>query len=191
MRTKRVSQCQHCSKQIVSSSGQIPRFCCQRCKYITKNKITTIQQICPVCKKTFVYNHNPQRPRPRKYCSSKCYNRLPGRTQEIDSHRHKLKTYGLTIKDFEDLLIKQNHRCAICRRPEIAQFKGKKKRLSVDHCHETNQVRGLLCSRCNFVIGQMTDDWLILHNAIEYLTYWHVKHGSSKVKLIQESPSLN
>ena len=191
MTTKRLSQCQHCSKQIISLNGKIPKFCCQRCRYITNNKITTMQQVCLICKTTFAYNHNPQRPRPRKYCSSKCYDKLPGRTQEVDRHRHKLKTYGLTIKDFEDLLIKQNHQCAICRRPETAKLNGKTKRLSVDHCHETNQVRGLLCSRCNFVIGQMTDDWLILDNAVEYLSYWHSKHGSSKVKSVQEVPALN
>jgi len=191
MRTKRFSQCQHCSKQIVSSSGKIPKFCCQRCRYKTNNKITTIEQVCLICKITFTYDQNPKRPRPRKYCSSKCYNKLPGRTQEIDSHRHKLKTYGLTIQDYEDLLGKQNYQCAICRRPETAQLNNKTKRLSVDHCHETNQVRGLLCSRCNLLLGQVDDDWLRLDNAMEYLTYWHSKHGSSKVQAIQESPALN
>jgi hypothetical protein len=40
-------------------------------------------------------------------------------------------------------------------------------------------------------IGQFKDDWLLLENAMEYLSYWHSKLGSSKVQSIQESPALN
>ena len=85
----------------------------------------------------------------------------------------------------------QDHRCALCRKSETAIINNKIKRLAVDHCHETNQVRGLLCQRCNLLLGQVGDDWLILDNAIEYVSHWHNKHGSSKVQSVQEVPALN
>ena len=45
----------------------------------------------------------------------------------------------------------------------------KHKGLYVDHCHVTNKVSGLLCSKCNTFIGLAKDDVLILKSAIDYL----------------------
>lgn len=53
------------------------------------------------------------------------------------------RVYGLTAEQYDDLLKLQGGKCAICRR------RPKTKRLAVDHSHKTNEVRGLLCSRCN------------------------------------------
>ena len=40
----------------------------------------------------------------------------------------------------------------------------------VDHCHDTKKVRGLLCAKCNTLLGMAKDDVSILQNAITYLT---------------------
>lgn len=69
-------------------------------------------------------------------------------------------TYGLTEKEYNDLLDRQGHKCALCR---------KEKRLQVDHCHKTGKVRGLLCSSCNTGIGRLGDDVDGLKAAIAYL----------------------
>ena len=74
------------------------------------------------------------------------------------------KRYGLTKEDYNDLLAAQNGGCAICLNPET---QGRK--LSVDHCHATNEIRGLLCSKCNAALGLLNDDTNILINAINYL----------------------
>lgn len=58
---------------------------------------------------------------------------------------HLKKTYGITLEYKNQLLKLQSYRCAICMRPETDFKKG----LSVDHNHETNRVRGLLCFMCN------------------------------------------
>lgn len=63
------------------------------------------------------------------------------------------------------LLEQQNYSCAICN--EFANES--KKRLSVDHNHETNQVRGLLCTYCNVGLGYFKDNPQLLAKAIEYL----------------------
>ena len=41
--------------------------------------------------------------------------------------------------------------------------------MSVDHCHDTMKVRGLLCHRCNCGIGLLNEDITVLEKAINYL----------------------
>lgn len=73
-------------------------------------------------------------------------------------------TYGLAEGDYERLLAAQGGKCFICHRKPGA------KRLAVDHNHETDEVRGLLCKACNRdVLGHLRDDPLALARAIEYL----------------------
>lgn len=61
--------------------------------------------------------------------------------------KHLVRTYGITVEEYENLLKEQNGVCAICANPPG------KRRLAVDHDHETGLVRGLLCSPCNTGIG--------------------------------------
>lgn len=65
--------------------------------------------------------------------------------------------YGLTIEQYEGLVIRQSGLCLVCERPETATRNGKVKRLAVDHCHRTGEVRGLLCSRCNQALGLLKE----------------------------------
>ena len=74
-------------------------------------------------------------------------------------------TYGITTDDYNDMFIEQGGSCAIC-----GTHQGElKKRLHVDHCHDTGKVRGLLCDGCNIALGRFKDNLDILHNAIKYL----------------------
>ena len=83
---------------------------------------------------------------------------------DIPKHRKKrLNKYGLTIEDYENMLISQNYSCAICG----GDNKGKN--FAVDHDHKTGKVRALLCSTCNSGIGSLKDSIDILEKAIEYL----------------------
>lgn len=83
---------------------------------------------------------------------------------------HLKNTYGLSIEDYTEMLIKQDYKCAICNQKEVSKTKtGDIKPLSVDHCHETGKVRALLCNACNFMIGFSRDDCDNLRNAIAYL----------------------
>jgi hypothetical protein len=76
------------------------------------------------------------------------------------------KNYGLSVEDFEKMEAKQDGKCAVCLRPE---FHKTKKRLSVDHCHTTGQIRGLLCHRCNVVLGLVNEDLRIIESVTQYL----------------------
>ena len=74
------------------------------------------------------------------------------------------KCYGINLDDFESMEKAQNGVCAICE-GKCGTFGN----LSVDHCHETGKVRGLLCSACNRAIGGLKHDVSILERAIAYL----------------------
>lgn len=80
------------------------------------------------------------------------------------------KFYGLTEEDFEKLLAEQDGVCAICGQPEthINRKSGIQTKLSVDHDHETGEVRGLLCRNCNWAIGKLSTEDL-LEKALEYV----------------------
>ena len=67
------------------------------------------------------------------------------------------------------ILNEQDGKCAICKNQETRKHKGKLRNLSVDHCHATGIVRGLLCSRCNISIGKFEDNSELLRSAADYL----------------------
>lgn len=67
---------------------------------------------------------------------------------------------------YEQLFALQNGVCAICKEPEKC---GRYKTLSVDHCHETGAIRGLLCNTCNRAIGLLKDSAAALRAAADYL----------------------
>lgn len=78
----------------------------------------------------------------------------------------RLRQYGLTASEYDDLLAEQGGKCAICGTEEAGAWGG---RLPVDHDHETGAVRGLLCHACNGGLGQFGDDVDRLMQAAAYL----------------------
>jgi len=68
--------------------------------------------------------------------------------------------YGISEEKYQELLQKQNHRCAICK---------KRKRLCVDHDHETDEVRGLLCVSCNTLLGRFEKNPALFLAILQYL----------------------
>lgn len=63
------------------------------------------------------------------------------------------KKYGITLKQYNELLVTQNSVCILCGKKDA--YKNKGRNLFVDHNHKTNIIRGLLCSRCNTMIGHI------------------------------------
>lgn len=76
------------------------------------------------------------------------------------THRYRTK-YGLSVEQYDAMVIAAGGRCEICKLPPPADNKVEGNRvLHVDHDHETGQVRGLLCSACNRSIGLIGDEHL-------------------------------
>lgn len=82
-----------------------------------------------------------------------------------------LKRFGLTPESFDILVTEQGNLCKICGNPETNTHhkSGKLMRLSVDHCHASGKVRGLLCNGCNTSIGRLGDTYESVLRAAEYL----------------------
>lgn len=68
------------------------------------------------------------------------------KTYIYDRRKRLKKNYGLTLDDYNTMLLKQNNKCLICGEKA-------KKALAIDHCHSTNKIRGLLCGKCNTHLG--------------------------------------
>jgi len=81
---------------------------------------------------------------------------------------YKLRSrYGITLAEYDDMLQRQQGKCAICKRP-ATDFK---KALSVDHNHVTGFCRGLLCDFCNSkLLKFLRDNKKLAYGLVEYLT---------------------
>jgi hypothetical protein len=98
-----------------------------------------------------------------KIRSAAYYAKFPDKYVEYDLRRK----YGMSGQQYYDMLAKQKNVCAVkgCG----ATQGNRKSSLSVDHCHKTGKVRGLLCSRCNLTLGKVRDDVGLLLSLAEYL----------------------
>jgi hypothetical protein len=87
--------------------------------------------------------------------------------------KSKLKSkYGLSPEEYDNKLVNQNHKCAICGLDEVEN----KKKLAVDHVHATGKIRDLLCINCNTGLGMFKENIENLASAIKYLN----KHREDK-----------
>ncbi len=84
-------------------------------------------------------------------------------------HRHQARKskYGITGEQFNEMMAAQGGACDMCKRPETLIVNGRVRDLCVDHCHETGQIRGLLCMVCN--VCAKPDDIQHLELRIAYL----------------------
>jgi hypothetical protein len=91
------------------------------------------------------------------------YKHAPGRNLK--------SMYGITFRQYSGMLVAQCGMCAICGALPGADPDAHRKssRLVVDHDHKTGRVRGLLCHRCNLMLGQSGDDPARLLDGAKYL----------------------
>lgn len=78
----------------------------------------------------------------------------------------KLQKFGLTLEDYDNILIDQNNKCPICKNIFTKEFL---RRPNIDHCHKTNKFRAILCHKCNTALGLFDDNIDSLREAILYL----------------------
>lgn len=94
----------------------------------------------------------------------------PERLRELQRKAQLQRLYGMTPADYDAMLAEQGGVCRICKEPEQRRrADGTPMVLHVDHDHETGVIRGLLCTRCNTLLGMAYDNTETLRSAIKYL----------------------
>lgn len=70
--------------------------------------------------------------------------------------------YGITKKIFDDYIEEHNNCCPICNKLLEKKI--------IDHDHSTGNFRGVICNKCNTILGMANDNIEILQNSINYLS---------------------
>ena len=83
-----------------------------------------------------------------------------GELRNYQRYGRYLRDFGLTPKQVEDLKASQDDKCAVCK---------ERKRLVLDHCHESGRHRGFLCSACNLALGLVKEDESFILSLLEYI----------------------
>lgn len=126
--------------------------------------------ICKSCKQAKTYAWRAKNPEVYNGRAAEWRKKNPDKQHATEIKRN----YGLSLEDYNALLVQQNTKCALC---ETQHDTSKKRgRLYVDHCHKTGKVRALLCSAHNSMLGYANDNIQTLEKAIEYIK----KHKETK-----------
>ena len=94
------------------------------------------------------------------------------------ANKHKAKDgklkarYGIDRAQVQEMTEKQGNLCAICNNPMDVP--------NVDHHHDTETVRGLLCRKCNIAIGLFKECTKTMLNAVRYLLFWETRYKEVK-----------
>ncbi len=100
-------------------------------------------------------------------------------SREYEASCRRWQKYGLPELAFNSMMDGQGFACDICKQVDEDET-GKAVTLHVDHCHKNGWVRGLLCVRCNVILGRVKDDPSILQAAAAYLRF-HNREGKLSV----------
>jgi len=125
--------------------------------------------ICKISKKINLFHKDKTTVHGRDYRCIEC-RKLQRTKHNVKFRNNILKfRYNITVDDYNKLFKKQKGLCRICRESETLKYKDNITNLSVDHCHKTGKVRGLLCRKCNKAIGLFKENVHYLKRVIKYL----------------------
>ena len=98
-------------------------------------------------------------------------NRWESRTPKKRLEHHIKYKYSLTVQDLYKALESQNGGCAICEKvlPDLLVYNNRRRGYAIDHNHETGEFRGVLCLKCNTMLGMACENRGILAKASAYL----------------------
>jgi len=135
--------------------------------------------ICKNCDKLYAKKRRERYPNDHRIANKKCYDKNKKKYHEtgkkwkkknpdkvrIYEKKCELRRYGITLDEYTKLAARQGNVCGICSSQQIKRYKY----LTVDHCHKTGKIRGLLCATCNLALGLLGDSLKDIHNILQYL----------------------
>lgn len=151
----------------------------------TETNASERRKVCTKCERELLEAENfyidHRRNRPHSRCK-RCWDektrewivKHPERRREIfvrSSRRTSITKTGMGVAEYERRWVEQSGKCAICEKPETKMNYGKVCRLAVDHDHRTGKLRGLLCGKCNAILGMADDDADVLERSLAYLLH--------------------
>lgn len=128
---------------------------------------------------------HPDKPHRAHGLCDQCY-LSQWRTDNIDKvkadsrSKHLKSKYGMSEADYEDMVFLQGGSCAIC-----GSAPADKKKLHIDHDHETGVVRGLLCHSCNWYLGKIEADLGIIQRIGTY-----IEAGRAKSRVAESTDKI-
>lgn len=148
-------------RDVPKTLAEIGRVTCSRCHEVKDASEFLADKsqarLCKPCRSEYAHeNYRKKHPEPEAKVN---------KTRDEINHKSRMKKYGVTPEWYQEQFIKQEGKCAICGKHQSELDKA----LCVDHNHETGEVRGLLCSKCNAAIGSLGDSVNLLRAAITYL----------------------
>lgn len=98
-------------------------------------------------------------------------------------HRDRFlqRDFGIPLAEYTKMHTEQGGVCGSCRKPETDTRNGKVRWLAVDHCHDTGEIRGLLCGACNKGVGLFNDDPAALRAMADYIERHLAKRAAGSV----------
>jgi Recombination endonuclease VII len=132
---------------------------------------------CNICKEFLPYSRFPPSSNKKKYPNAApgkhlqayCYScgqiyRNKWRKENPEKYRKSVRSYHVrsryNVSHEEAERLDAISECEIC---------GSNNRLGIDHCHDSNKIRGILCNSCNLALGWADDNIEILEKMISYL----------------------
>jgi hypothetical protein len=88
---------------------------------------------------------------------------------------HLKSLYGMSIQDFERMMYEQSNLCLICNN-EMTVGTRDGRTVNVDHDHDSGDIRGLLCTRCNNGLGCFDDNPDLMIAAAAYVMRYQITH---------------
>lgn len=114
------------------------------------------------------------------WCKS-CHKEYRSEKSKEDNRVARLRNaHGLESWEYDSLLIKQKGVCAICKKVDVVSNRN----LCVDHCKNSNYIRGLLCTACNTALGNFGHDIEKLKKAISYLSAFCTQFGLAENTIV-------
>jgi hypothetical protein len=146
-------------------NGEAPRICivCNQQKktsefYLKSKAGSQRYRKCKTCYTEYIREYRKNNKEQYRATQRKWWNKDP----QANTTRHKERKYGLEKGEYQELFDRQDGRCGICKEPLIGSG-------HIDHDHNTQKVRGILCKNCNTGLGAFKDVPERLQNAIKYL----------------------
>ena len=151
---------------------------CKKCKefksladfWANRDSHDKLQYKCKVCMtidyKDWVKNNDPK----RQAYSARNKNKF--RDNQLQ------RNFGISLIEYNQILNSQNGACAICK-------SSSSKNLAVDHCHDTNQIRSLLCLACNTALGVIEGSRVSLRTYLDYIEEHKLKSKKETKKRLK------